>query len=101
MPDNVADLVVGAKMNHGPVLAIPNLRRNFDEIAPNGIMDSIRACVEKRGMTIPARQAVYQVGAFILDCGNEQLRTMEGAEIPLRASRSRCFECLWKTPGIS
>jgi adenylate cyclase len=35
-------------------------------------------------MTIPARRAVYRFGAFVLDSGNEALRTTEGVAIPLR-----------------
>jgi DNA-binding winged helix-turn-helix (wHTH) protein len=50
-------------------------------------------------MTIPARQAVYQVGAFILDCGNEQLRTMEGAEIPLRAKSLALLRLMVENAG--
>lgn len=35
-------------------------------------------------MTIPARRTVYRFGAFVLDSGNEALRTTEGVSIPLR-----------------
>jgi DNA-binding winged helix-turn-helix (wHTH) protein/TolB-like protein len=35
-------------------------------------------------MTIPARRAVYRFGTFVLDSGNEVLRTTEGISIPLR-----------------
>jgi adenylate cyclase len=36
-------------------------------------------------MASSARLAVYTFGAFVLDCGNETLRTASGAEIYLRA----------------
>jgi TolB-like protein len=35
-------------------------------------------------MTIPARRTVYRFGAFVLDPGNESLRTTGGASISLR-----------------
>jgi adenylate cyclase len=50
-------------------------------------------------MMIPARQAVYQVGAFTLDCGNEQLRTTEGAEIPLRAKSLALLRLMVENAG--
>jgi adenylate cyclase len=50
-------------------------------------------------MTIPALQAVYQVGVFILDCGNEQFRTMEGAEIPLRAQSLALLRLMVENAG--
>jgi adenylate cyclase len=50
-------------------------------------------------MTIPARQAVYQVGAFTLDCGNEQLRTMEGVEIPLRGKSLALLRLMVENAG--
>ena len=50
-------------------------------------------------MTIPLRQAVYQVGAFILDCDNEQLRTQNGAEIPLRAKSFALLRLMVENAG--
>jgi len=48
--------------------AIPKFRRNLNEISANGIFGCIQSArAETTKNAIPARRAVYQFGAFVLD----------------------------------